>query len=203
MDSEFAIEFTRIFLACFYTFVAAFYIVRLSRKSTDGKNLVFSGEKYSATWWNHLLFRWFRVAIWAACLIRVFFPSFDQFLGVLQVLHHWPLIVLGNVLLIAGFVATVLVHKSMGHLWRSGIDPQGPSNLKTDSYFQFSRNPMFVSVALAQLGFFLAFPSVFSLICLLLGWAALHRQILAEEQHLSAHFRYQYQNYRKRVPRWL
>jgi len=203
MDTATTIEVTRAFLAGFYTFVAVFYILRLGNKRTGGKTMVFAGQRFSGTWWNHMVFRSFRVLIWCVCVLRVFFPSFDNYLGIFTPMLQWPILVLGNVLLIVGFVFTVLVHRSMGNLWRSGIDPSGPTELKTDSFFQFSRNPMFVSVGLAQLGFFLALPSAFSLVCLILGWLALHRQVIAEESHLANAFAYQYQNYKSRVPRWL
>lgn len=110
---------------------------------------------------------------------------------------------LGNALLTVGFILTMVVHFNMASLWRSGIDPQGPDELKVNGFYAYSRNPMYLGVAAAQLGFFLALPSVFSLVCLLVGLTALYRQVLIEEQHLVSIFNTQYKKYKELVPRWL
>ena len=62
---------------------------------------------------------------------------------------------------------------------------------------------MFLGIAIAQAGFFLALPSVFSSVCLLVGWYTLQNQTLAEEAHLSAKFTDDYRHYTEDVPRWL
>jgi protein-S-isoprenylcysteine O-methyltransferase Ste14 len=61
---------------------------------------------------------------------------------------------------------------------------------------------MFLGVAAAQVGFFLALPSVFSAICLIVGLSVLQRQVLAEEAHLSGRFSEDYKDYSTRVRRW-
>lgn len=95
------------------------------------------------------------------------------------------------------------VHFSLRDKWCSGINPDGPSELVTAGLYRFSRNPVFVGVALGQLGFFLALPSLFSLLCLPIGLVALHRQIWAEEIHLAALFPRNYMSYVALVPRWM
>ena len=62
---------------------------------------------------------------------------------------------------------------------------------------------MYVGVATAQLGFFLALPSLFSLICLAVGLYALYKQIAVEEAHLVTRFNDDYLKYKQTVPRWL
>ena len=114
-----------------------------------------------------------------------------------------PVIVLGWLLLGAGFWFTVRVHYSMGEAWRSGIDPEGPAKLLTTGYFRLSRNPMFLGVAISQLGFFLALPSAFSLLCLVVGLLTLRSQALLEERHLQQRFPLQYSTYSKAVHRWI
>lgn len=205
MDSSFAfIEFTRWYLAVFYTFVAVFYTSRiLLKKRSDSIEIVFPGRLFCATWWNHMIFRFFRAAIWMVCLFRWPFPAIDAHLGIIPDLNIWPVILTGNLLLTGGFAFTVAVHFHLGDQWRSGIDPVGPKRLKTDGYYKRSRNPMFLGIATAQLGFFLALPSVFSGICLVIGLYTLYRQTLAEEAHLSTVFPQEYKAYAASVPRWL
>ncbi len=198
------IGFTRGYLAAFFTFVAAFYTVRiLWLNHTEHRKFVFAGERYCATWWNHMAFRLFRVLIWMLCLFRWLYPELDQWLGLLPGLQNEMLIASGVVLLTLSFAYVLVVHFSMRLGWRSGIDPDGTPKLITGGFYRFSRNPMFLGVALAQVGFFMALPSVFSLLCLVVGQLALHRQIQAEERHLAEVVPQEYSQYRARVGRWL
>ena len=198
------IEFTRYYLAIFYSGVALFYTVRIvSSQRRQRCSLVYSGKLGSAHWWNHLTFRMFRVLIWWVCLARALYPTTDDYLGILPTISVFPVIAIGVLLLSAGFFFTIAVHFSLGAQWRSGIDPRGPVSLKTDGLYRFSRNPMYLGVATAQVGFFLALPSVFSAVCLVIGMTALHRQTAEEEAHLLSRFADEYPRYRQSVRRWL
>ena len=254
-DSQLDItEFTRFYLAAFYTFVAVFYTVKVlvnkhqnnrpssnqagiqlstrhdsqlntrhdsqlntqhdsqlntqhgtqhNRLRENQKELIFTGERFCSTWWNHMTFRVFRATIWMVCLARLFFPNVDNYLGMLFFSESFSIVLLGNLLLTLGFMMTVIIHFKMGKQWRSGIDPSGPKKLITDGFYKFSRNPMFLSIALSQFAFFLALPSLFSLLCFIIGVIALYRQILSEETHLLQQFPEQYNIYSTKVRRWL
>lgn len=197
-------EFTRWYLAVFFTFVAVFYTSRIFlMKRTEHRSLVFAGGRFTASWWNHMTFRGFRITIWLVCLLRLPYPQIDTYLGLIPALNQTAVLISGNTLLTLGFLFTMAVHFSMGCNWRSGIDPQGPEKLITNGPFQFSRNPMFIGIAVAQLGFFLALPSVFTIICLAVGLTVLRRQALCEESHLKTLFGDAYQHYQSQVRRWV
>jgi len=203
-NATLVVEFTRLYLAVFYTAVAVFYALRITAKHRSvARPVVFPGATYSATWWNHLAFRLFRFLIWVVCVLRLFFPSIDQYIGVIPELNRVPVLLAGNVLLTLGFLLAIFVHFDLKKQWRSGIDPQGPETLKTDGPFRFSRNPMFLGVAISQFGFVLALPSLFAIVCWFVGAYALHRQTLAEEAHLLSKFPKGYPRYAARVRRWL
>ena len=196
--------FNRVYLAAFFTFVAAFYTVRIIyMKRVLKRELVFPGAPFCSTWWNHMMFRFFRALIWMVCLLRAFFPSLDSGLGLIAPLQQPLVILTGDVLLTLGFAFTIGVHFVLGAGWRSGVDPAGPVQLKTTGIYGRSRHPMFMGVAVAQLGFFLALPSVFTLVCLGIGWVMLYRQALSEEQYLMQRFPDAYGRYAAQVPRWL
>lgn len=205
MESPWIItEFTRWYLALFFSGVAAFYTVRIVLLVRRGSGpRVFTGERFTYTWWNHLSFRVFRVLIWLVCLTRLLFPGVDRFIGLIPQLQNASVIVAGNLLLTAGFTLTLAAHFSLKEKWSSGINPSGPARLKTSGLFRFSRNPMYIGVAMGQLGFFLALPSLFSLLCLPIGLLALQRQVRAEESHLAAAFPQYYPGYAALVPRWI
>lgn len=197
------VEFTRIYLAVFYTCVAVFYtgkIVFTKHRCTN--ELVFSGKRYCQTWWNHITFRLFRVIIWLVCVYRWFIPSVDNVLGLFSGLATFGVILCGNILLTSGFLMTLLVHFSMGEKWRSGIDPHGPKHLITTGFYGYSRNPIFISIGVSQIGFFLALPSIFTLACLVIGLYTLYRQTLCEEHHLASRLPDEYRVYAANTRRW-
>ena len=201
MDWDFV---TRVFLAAFFSFVAALYIHRLTiGDDTQSIKKIFPGQKYSKTWWNHMAFRWFRAAIWAICVTRVFFPQADSVLVLFPSFLIAPVLLSGMILLCVGFAIALISHKQLGDLWRSGIDPKGPNKLQQEGLYKYSRNPMYLGVMTAQLGFFMALPSLFTLVCLIVGISAILRQVYAEESHLKRALPKAYVQYSSAVPRWL
>ena len=197
-------EFTRAYLAGFYTFVAVFYTVRIILlKRSITREVVFAGSHFGSTWWNHITFRFFRVVIWMVCVSRLFFPSLDEYLGLFSSLQNTWLILIGNAFLALGLISIMTIHYRLGVYWRSGVDPSGPDKIISNGVYRYSRNPMFLLVGFTQVGFFLALPSVFSLLCLIIGLYTLQRQVLAEEVHLSNKFSEEYADYCANVRRWL
>ena len=172
-------------------------------KQSSSKEVVFPGQRFCRPWWNHMLFRFFRAAIWMVCLFRLFFPSIDTYLGMINGLQESGVVLSGVIILTLGFVFTITIHFRLGNEWRSGIDPNGPNKLISDGMYKYSRNPMFAGVALAQFGFFLALPSFFSLVCLAVGLYTLNNQASAEEKHLLQIFPQEYKDYSSRVRRWI
>jgi protein-S-isoprenylcysteine O-methyltransferase Ste14 len=192
------------FLAAFYTFVAFFYAVIINKHQRAHKNTTYLhvGNRFTLHWWNHITFRVFRLTIWFVCVLRIPFPEIDTVLGV----FNWPdytLNYLGALLLTLGFGIAIVTNFQMRDAWRSGIDTDNTNELVTHGLFAISRNPSYVGVASAQVGFFMALPSVFSAICLIVGLSALRIQITLEERHLANQFGVNYQQYRDSVPRWL
>jgi protein-S-isoprenylcysteine O-methyltransferase Ste14 len=86
--------------------------------------------------------------------------------------------------------------------WRSGIDETDDHPLITSGPFAISRNPMFVLIQLGQLGLFLSLPSVFTLVCLVVGILVIRSQVRLEEVELQRRHGVAYVDYCRRVPRW-
>ncbi|MCD1648605.1 methyltransferase family protein [Marinobacter adhaerens] len=160
------------------------------------------GERGSAPWWHRHIFNVFRALILGVCVVRIF-ADIDLWLGVFGPLYAWPVLLAGMLLLIASFTTVNYLQAYMHEDWRSGIDPRKDQRkLLTSGPFGRSRNPLFLAVMAGQLGFFLALPSVFSLVCLLAGVLVITRQAREEEKALADKFGEDYERYRVRVPRW-
>jgi len=195
-------EVMRYFLAAFYTFVAVFYTLLINRKQSQcGASLINIGEKFSVHWWNHITFRIFRIAIWTVCVVRVLYPELDEYLLIMAAINIPIINYIGIMLLILGFSLTIYCNFILNDSWRSGIDNQKTALITSDIYAK-SRNPAYVGVAASQFGFFLAIPSGFSLLCLIIGVTALRVQISLEETFLSRVHTQLYNSYKQKVPRY-
>ena len=199
-----AIEFTRWFLALFFAGVAAFYVLRIVRqKGRQGASPVYSGRPGTLHFATHSMFRVFRAAILVVCMVRLVWPPFDRYLVPIEALWHPAVLLAGCMLMALAFQAIVLVHFQMGEDWRSGTRADDQTHLITTRAFAVSRNPMMLCVMAAQLGFFLALPSVFTLVCLVVGVAAVVAQVRVEERLLRQRFGAAYEDYVGRTPRWV
>jgi len=199
-----AAEFTRWFLALFFVGVAGFYTVRIIQVGYRlHASPVFSGDPGTRHWAHHAAFRFFRVLILLVCLARLAWPPLDHFLVPFDGLWHPVMLLCGDTMLAGGFAAAIAIHFYMGDNWRSGTRDGAGTHLITSGPFAYSRNPMMLSVMTAQAGLFLAMPSVFTLICLAVGWWAVVAQTAVEERSLQRRFGADYEHYRAATPRWI
>ena len=193
------------FLATFFSFVAIFYTILILFKQSNSPQTkcVHLGEKYSAHWRNHVTFRVFRSAILLYVIARMFLQELDQYFIPFEFMITWSLQVIGAGMMLSGFGIALVSNMSLKMQWRSGIDEKDTAKLITAGLYSLSRNPAYVGVAIAQIGFFLALPNVFTLLCTVVGLWALQSQLELEEAHLSSTFGSEYEQYTEQVPRWL
>ena len=92
---------------------------------------------------------------------------------------------------------------SFGKSFRVGIDTQHSGRLVTTGIFAFSRNPIYVAFAFVLLGEFFIFPNWILLLYIGAGVWLFHRQVLREEEHLKRIHGKEYEEYCKRVRRYL
>lgn len=193
----------RYFLGIFFLLIGLQFTSRsLGLYARMGYSFINYGERASAGWWHRNIFNVFRGLILAAVVVRIF-VDIDPWLGVFDSLYYGPVLVTGVVFLMLSFSLVNYLQAFMHDEWRSGVDLKQDRQLLTDGPFSRSRNPVFITVMLGQLGFFLALPSVFSLVCLIAGVTVLVRQARVEEKALAELFGDAYEAYRRRVPRWL
>lgn len=101
---------------------------------------------------------------------------------------------------LVGFAVTL---KSFGDSFRVGIDEKNPDRLVMSGVFSLSRNPIYVCFLLFFFGMFLVHPNILLVCVLVLIGLAIHRQILREEAFLKVHYGKDYEDYCKRVRRYL
>lgn len=110
----------------------------------------------------------------------------------------------GAVLLLAGLA---LIAAALGLFRRAGENPEpwtGTATLVTDGIYRFTRNPMYLGMALAHLGLALLLASPGALITLPLALLAIDRfVIVAEEAYLIRALGADYRAYCARVRRWI
>lgn len=102
-----------------------------------------------------------------------------------------------------GVLVLLLSLVSFGKSFRVGIDVDKPGGLVTTGVFGISRNPIYVGFFLFLLGQLLVFPNWVPLVYLLAGAWLFHRQVLREEEFMRQHYGREFDEYCKRVRRYI
>jgi len=119
-------------------------------------------------------------------MARAIWPPFDAVLIPVPGLHAPDVMVASNLLMVTAFMRVSWLNFQMGRSWRSGVaQPGEAAPLITGHAFARCRHPMLAAVMAGQLGLFLAIPSLFTAICLVVGVATLLRQSDLEETDLA------------------
>lgn len=117
-----------------------------------------------------------------------------------------PLIlqIVGLVLALAGFAATLAAQTGMGASWRIGVDPADRTELVTGGVFAHVRNPIFTAMVAAQAGIVLMVPTWVSVLALVALVAAVQMQVrVVEEPYLRSVHGGAYADYAARAGRFL
>jgi protein-S-isoprenylcysteine O-methyltransferase Ste14 len=113
---------------------------------------------------------------------------------------HW----VGAALAVAGFILAVV--SAGGFVLRgTTLNPAGqPAHFIATGAHAWSRNPMYLSLTIICAGIALALGKAWSLVLVVLPWAAMNWSVIPfEESRLRKAFGQDYLNYCKTVRRWL
>jgi protein-S-isoprenylcysteine O-methyltransferase Ste14 len=133
-------------------------------------------------------------------------------LGMVALRLIFPLALFSNWLLLSLGIATIIFGIVMGvgaesQFKRSDttVDHLGvATKLVSDGWFRYSRNPMYLSLALLLVGAWLALGSVSPLLGIIIYLVLTERWYIAsEEKRLVAKFGSKYESYRSRTRRWI
>jgi protein-S-isoprenylcysteine O-methyltransferase Ste14 len=155
-----------------------------------------SGTPVEAGWWGGVLFVVAMVLGLAGPLLAV--------TGVVTADPPFAVQVVGLVIALAGFTATLAAQTGMGASWRIGVDSAERTQLVTGGVFAHVRNPIFTAMVLAQFGVALMVPTWVSAAALVALVAAVQLQVHAvEEPYLRAVHGEAYETYAARAGRFV
>jgi protein-S-isoprenylcysteine O-methyltransferase Ste14 len=110
---------------------------------------------------------------------------------------------LGVILCLLGLGGLVWSLASCGRSFRVGIDTTTPGSLVTTGVFTLSRNPIYTAFGFILLGEFLIFPNWILLFFLVAAVWLFHRQVLREEEYMKEQYGADYEEYCRKVRRYL
>ena len=192
--------FVDVFLAVYFTIIGVHYTATaIGLKHRDGRTRVHYGPFGSRTWIIRWVFNTFRLAILMFMVGRLFDPKFDSIILPLTLPFELYVRSLGALMMLVGFFFISYTHAYMAGQWQSGLNTDDFKLLEHGPYRR-CRHPIFSAVMLGMLGFALALPSLFTLVCLIAGVLAVTRQATEEERSLVD--RADYQAYLRRTAKW-
>ena len=110
---------------------------------------------------------------------------------------------MGLLLCAAALVGIATGLKSFKDSFRVGIDEHKPDALISGGLFSISRNPMYVCFMLFFFGMFLVHGNMLITFAIIIFSFAIHCQILSEEVFLTKHYGKEYEDYCRKVRRYL
>ena len=199
------VEFLKIFLPIYATiFFFAVFLLRTAivwqKTGINAFVLLKQGGTYGVI---GVYFKLLPLASFLAVVSYSFFPSMYDFLAPFHWLENHLIVFVGIFFLIISLFWIWVAQTQMGNSWRIGIDEQRKTELITTGMFSISRNPIFLGMKVNLLGFFLVIPNAVTLTVVVTGFALIDIQVRLEEQHLLNLNDDSYQNYYKKVRRWL
>jgi protein-S-isoprenylcysteine O-methyltransferase Ste14 len=168
-----------------------------------GVNPYVLGKTDSAHDFIGVVFRLTFALIVAVIIVFAFFSPLYQYAAPLVWIEHAPVKSIGLALLVLSLVWTAIAQLQMGKSWRVGIDRKNRTELVENGLFKISRNPIFLGMRVALLGFFLTLPNAVTLLALVLGDVLMQIQVRLEEEFLRSAHGERYERYCRDVRRWI
>ena len=109
----------------------------------------------------------------------------------------------GTVMVLGATALMLTAQLDLGASWRVGIDQGARPGLVTGGLYRYSRNPIYVAMLAALLGFALLLPSWISLGLLIGAGLGIRRHVRDEEAYLARTYGEEYRRYAARVGRFV
>lgn len=168
-----------------------------------GVNPYVVGKGKSAIDFVESLYRVPAVLLLLTTLAFSFLPGVYQFATPIPWLESNVVQGVGLALMAIALIWTATAQMQMGASWRIGIDQEQETDLVERGLFSISRNPIFLGMRTALIGFFLALPNAVTLMAVVLADVLIQIQVLIEEEFLTRLHGDKYIEFQKRVRRWI
>ena len=188
----------------FIVYFSLVFVVRslLLWKKTGVNPLTFS-KSDDAHGFNGKTFKFISMIELIVVGIYAFKNDWNQYLLPFWYLENKILAIIGWSLLILSLIVVWIAQTHMANSWRIGIDKENRSELVTSGFFSISRNPIFLGIMIANVGLFLVLPNASTLLIISLSTLSINTQIRLEEDFLMSEFGTDYEDYCKKVRRWI
>ncbi len=153
-----------------------------------------------------LIGRYFKIiliTLFVYTLFILLFPGKTLPAFKIRFLDHSGFRYSGILMMISAFIWVITAQIQMKDSWRIGIDHTTKTKLIVTGLFRISRNPVFLGMTVALIGFLFLVPTVISFTFLLSGHMLMQIQIRLEEEHLLQQHGTDYLNYKKTAGRML
>jgi protein-S-isoprenylcysteine O-methyltransferase Ste14 len=118
-------------------------------------------------------------------------------------LVHTTLRILGAIIMLCGIGLMAVAQIHLGSAWRIGIEESASPGLETGGLYRYSRNPIYLGLLIAVIGYAMLLPTALSLVLLLGTYIGMRMQTAAEEAYLLRTYGESYRIYAQRVGRFL
>lgn len=185
-----------------YFFFVFFLRSYLLWKRTGVNPLTFS-KSDDAHGYNGKIFTFISLLEFVVVAIYAFKNEWYQYLLPFWYLENSYLQYIGWSLLLFSLILVWVAQSQMANSWRIGIDEKNKTELVMNGLYSVSRNPIFLGVLIANFGLFLIIPNAFTLLIVVLSTVSINTQIRLEETFLKSVHGQEYENYLKKVRRWI
>ncbi|HUF05409.1 MAG TPA: isoprenylcysteine carboxylmethyltransferase family protein [Aridibacter sp.] len=189
-------------------FLLLFFLVAMAGRSylvwkETGVNPYKLGSTESAHDLIGLFFRLVSFLVIFATAVYSAVPAAYPYTGPIEWLELWWLKVAGIALLFAALVWVSVAQVQMGRSWRIGIDEETETDLVSKGLFSISRNPIFLGMRVLLFGLFLVMPNALTLLAFGVGDVLMQVQVRLEEEHMLKLHGENFEEYKKKVRRWI
>ena len=186
--------------------MAVFYSAYLGKKSAQRRqgittNQIGKGDKPRKVLLIENIMGWATFAVIPIEIISVIlYPK----MTLIPVLRDCPIMQWAGLAIAAIEVVFFIVAMlTMADSWRAGIPDSDKTAFVQRGIYRISRNPAFVGFDLMYIGLLMAFPNIIHLLFAVFPVVMLHLQIRQEEDFLRKTFGTEYEEYCKKVRRYI
>jgi protein-S-isoprenylcysteine O-methyltransferase Ste14 len=197
--------FYQIFLPAFsLVFILQVFVIRsvILWKKTGVNPFVF-GKTENAHDYIGRVYKVMTVGTWIAIGSYSFLPDTYQYLMPMWYLESAIVQQVGVGLLLFAFIWIIVAQFQMSNSWRIGINYEETTKLIDHGLFGVSRNPIFLGVLISYVGTFLVIPNALTFSLMAITFISIQVQVRMEEEYLQKSHGEEYNQYQKKVRRWV